>query len=164
MCQSFFCLLQLLFFQQFIEEDMTLQQVRGVFVKNLADGTVQLRLGDRRGKWTKIRCRTLEDLWSIKVAAPATPTVSQGRVSTDTPPVLLRWRAKLLTHVREAIRKIEQNAEEWGYPLDEFPIRDELIEMQLRLRQDPALSPNEPHLVLRKAKAYLALAELSDSD
>ena len=143
---------------------MTLQQFRGIFAKNLADGTVQLRLGDRRSKWTKIRCRTLEDLWSTKASAPVTPEPSHGRASTETPPVLVRWRAKVLTHVMEAIRKIEQNAEEWGYPLDEFPIWDELMEMQLRLRRDPCLAPNEAHLAIRKAKAYLLMAELSDSD
>eukprot|EP00435_Cladocopium_sp_Y103_P064442 s344_g26.t1 len=141
---------------------MTLQQVRGILPKNLADGTVQLRLGDKRGKWTKIRCKTLENLWSTEVGAPVTPETSGGRGPQDTAPVLVRWRAKVLTHVREAIRKIEQNAEEWGYPLDEFPIRDELLDMQLRLRLDASLPPNEAHMVLRKAKMYLYMAELSD--
>ena len=138
-----------------------MQQVRGVVSKTLPDGTVQLRLGDRRGKWTKIRCRTLDDLWSSKEAAPVTPDV---HVPAGTPPALIRWRAKGLTHLREVIRKVEQNAEEWGYPLEDFPIHEELLEMQSRLRHDPTLPTNEAHRILRKAKAYLFMSEWSDDD
>ena len=146
---------------------MTLQTFRGVFTKKLADGTVQLRLGDRRERWTKIRCKTLESHWHLQpaaAAAPATPDIA-ARPSADAPPVLVRWRAKVLTHTQAAIRRVQENAAEWGYPLEEFPILEELEDMQLRLRMDPALPPCEAHAVLRKAKDYLFMAELSsDSD
>eukprot|EP00435_Cladocopium_sp_Y103_P021328 s1875_g5.t1 len=151
----------------FLVKQMTLQTFRGVFTKKLADGTVQLRLGDRREKWTKIRCRTLEDHWRSQAAAAAAPVTPPINVtaSADAPPVLVRWRAKVLTHVREAIRKVQENAAEWGYPLEEFPVLEELLEMQLRLRTDAALPPNEAHACIRKAKVYLYMAELSsDSD
>ena len=88
-------------------------------------------------------------------AAPATPDIA-ARPSADAPPVLVRWRAKVLTHA--AIRRVQDNVAEWGYPLEEFPILEELQDMQLRLRM-------EAHAVLRKAKEYLFMAELSsDSD
>lgn len=141
---------------------MPLQTFRVVYSKKLADGTVQLRLGDRRERWTKIRCKTLEDHWRSQsaAAAPATPEMNAATVGAA-PPVLSPWRAKVLTHTRNAIRKVRENASEWGYPIEEFPILDELLEMEMRLRTDRALPPHEPHSVLRKAKIYLFMAELS---
>jgi hypothetical protein len=100
----------------------------------------------------------LESHWHLQpaaAAAPATPDIA-ARPSADAPPVLVRWRAKVLTQA--AIRRVQDNAAEWGYPLEEFPILEELQDMQLRLRM-------EAHAVLRKAKEYLFMAELSsDSD
>ena len=140
-----------------------MNQFRGIHTKPLADGTVQLRLGDKRGTWMKIRCRRLEDHWQPLAAAAAAPqTPAEGGTSAEKPPVLVQWRAKILTHVRQSIRRIEKNAAEWGYPLEEFPVLEELKDLEHDLRTDPSLDPFDAHCVIRKAKITLYMAELSD--
>ena len=146
---------------------MSMSSLRGVVTKKLADGTVQLRLGDKRCCMKKIRCRTLDDHWRVQAAAAAAPETPDciGKAPMDSPPVLVLWRAKVLTHIREAIRRLEDNVAEWGYEEEDFPVLFELQEMQLRLRTDPFVPNHEAHAVLRKAKITLYMSELSsDSD
>ena len=133
---------------------------RGICTRPLADGTVQLRLGDKRGMWTKIRCRRLEDHWQPHAAAAAASRT--GGEAAERRPVMVQWRAKILTHVRQCIRMVEENAAEWGYPLQDFPVRYELLDLEHRLRTDASLPPHLAHSIIRKAKAYLFMAELSD--
>ena len=102
-------------------------EVKGVFPKKLADGTVHLTLSKTARE--AMRCQTLEDMWKKLDSGkqqPCTPEDVPSTTASDEAfeiPAEHAWRVKVRSAVRDTMREIAERAENAQESLEEmFPI------------------------------------------
>ena len=89
-------------------------EVKGVFPKKLADGTVHLTLSKTARE--AMRCQTLEDMWKKLDSGkqqPCTPEDVPSTTASDEAfeiPAEHAWRVKVRSAVRDTTREIAERA------------------------------------------------------